>query len=184
MDFIGSVMSYGIVVACSLQVLSAQLPRRGQPTTPLSVCDVLDSVTKHDSKMVVVTGVLHQTHRHGTSLEDERGVQGCPGLIGKRKDWPAALYLLWPSNPSVGVSFDRDLASEHEMDRLLKTADLADKDRVILTLEGLLQAKENFQVFRRPDGQVYSTGFGSGGEYPAQLIIRRVIDTKITKSDH
>jgi len=70
------------------------------------------------------------------------------------------------------------------MDRLLKAADLTDKDKVILTLEGLFQAKGNFQVFRRPDGQVYSTGFGSGGEYPAQLVIRRVIDTKITKPDH
>jgi len=132
--------------------------------------------------MVMVRGVLHETHRHGTSLGDESGVQGCPGLTGKRKDWTAALYLLWPSNPSVRGSFDRDLASEQEMDLLLKAANLTSKDRVVVTLEGLLQARPNFQVFRQPNGQVYSTGYGSGGEYPAQLVIRRVIDTKISKA--
>ncbi len=109
-------------------------------------------------------------------------MQGCLGLTGKRKDRTAALRLLWPSNPSVRVSFDRNLASEQEMDRLLKAANLTDKDRIVLTLEGLLQAKANFQVFRQPDGEVYSTGYGPGGEYPARLVIRRVVDTRITKA--
>lgn len=185
MHLLGMAAYYGFLVGFGLQMLSAQIPPdldKVRPSQPLSVCAVLENVGKHNGRMVMVRGVLHQTPRHGTSLGDESGGQGCSGLTGKRKEWTAALYLLWPSNPSVRVDFDRDLASEKEMDLVLKAANLTNKDRVIVTLEGLLEARSNFQVFRQTDGQLYSTGYGSGGEYPAQLVIRRVVNTRISKA--
>lgn len=178
-----TVACFGAVVGFGLQMLNAQMPpvpEKAQPTQPLSVCAVLESAGQHSGRMVVVRGVLHQTPRHGTSLGDESGVQSCPGLTWKRKNWAGALYLVWPSNPTVKVGFDRDLASEQEMDQVLKAAHLTNKDRVVVTLEGLLQARPNFQVFRQPDGHIYGAGYGSGGAYPAQLVIRRVVDTRIS----
>ena len=185
MHLLTMVAYYGSLVGFGLQMLGAQMPpdpHKVRPSQPLSVCAVLENVGQHNGRMVIVRGVLRQTPRHGTSLGEESGVQGCPSLTGKRKDWKAALHLLWPSNPSVSVGFRRDLGSEQEMDLMLKAANLTNKDKVIVTLEGLLQARSNFQVFQQPDGQVYSTGYGSGGEYPAQLIIRRVVDTRISKA--
>jgi hypothetical protein len=182
MSLLMAIACYGSLITFSLQVLCAQMPReKVQPTQPLSVCAVLERITQHNGRMVTVRGVLRQTPRHGTSLGDESGETVCSGQTGKQKDWTAALYLLWPSNPSVSVSFDRDRASEQEMDKVLKAADITSKDRIVVTLEGQLEAKPNFEVFRQPNGEVYSTGYGSGGEYPAQLVIRRVVETRISR---
>jgi len=181
MRYFESVLFYGAVIVCCVPLLSAQTLVGNQPPRALSVCEVLESLSRHDRRMVVVTGIFRHTHRHGSSLEDERGVQECPGFVGKRKYWTPALCLSGPSDPSAEVRFGRNLAAEQEMDRLRQAARLTAENKVIVTFEGLLQAKARFQVFREPDGEVIGNGYGPDGTYAACLVIRRVIDSKVIK---
>ena len=146
---------------------------------PLQVCEVLENVERYRGKMLTVEGWLTINWRNGVNFineTEERTV--CPGLKGNRADWPGMIHLLWPSEkPDDGpVAFEE--GPDPIWDRLQEIVKHSEVGiGVAVVVEGELRSRENIRIRWVDRDNLWrdGNGYGRNRDFPAELVIKRVV---------
>ncbi len=143
--------------------------RKTSNPEPISVCELLENVTRYRSKMVSIRGVYWYGLR-----------QSCPEpFVTDGHRWPSAVNLVDSGSPLLepGVaSFATDRQSWDQLDEVvLREARAGHREGIWVTVTGMIQAPASYL---REDGQVVG-GYGHLGVFPAELVVERVSDILI-----
>jgi len=147
---------------------------------PLTVCEILSNLDTYRGKMITIRGVMIGGHRHGWTLYDyDQGQNGCPDVLKRGLRWPSSISLSWPTdpNPEDGpIIFQPDLGMIERSLAKIQKIQGSDDVWIIATIHGELRARNDIVIFHGDDGSYYGSGYGPGGQDPAQLMIERVSD--------
>lgn len=140
-----------------------------KPATRVSVCEILKNFEKYRNKEVDAIGVYWFGLR-----------ESCPEpfITGDRK-WPAALHLVdagATAGSDMSVRFETDRKSWDDLQLLAVREGKAGKREEIWTIiRGEVRVPDKYV---RADGSVFG-GYGHMGAFPAELVIRRVLEVSI-----
>lgn len=135
-----------------------------------TVCELLDGATLYRGTTVTVTGIVW------FGLRDN-----CPrSMITGGHHWPSAINLVDSDyarhENRAGLTFETDRKSWDLLDSALRAA--AGKEQrveVWITVSGEFEAPVSYL---RKNGKVVG-GYGHLGIYPAELIVRRILDISV-----
>ena len=154
---------------------SQTAPARQQ--SPLTVCDVLQSLDKYRGRIVEVRGEYD-----GGELR-----ASCPPLKTEGYIWISAIQLELPQNSIVKeenpTQWTYDLsANQAAVDRGLAMQRAGGAGTVVMaTVAGRLDAREPLMVVTAPGREPTPIGYGHLGIYPARLILVRITDIRAEK---
>jgi len=144
------------------------------------VCETLQAVENYHERMVVVRGRLHISWRHGVRFLREVGgltEDGrCPGFAGTKADWPPEISVLWPTEgPADGpVSFRAERGKIwQQLLYHLKGSEVGIS--AVVVIEGELRSRPGIKIVRRDGGWCEGNGYGRNGDFPAELVIKRIV---------
>jgi len=165
-----------IVLVTAVQLSLSQ--GSGSGKSAKTVCEVLESVDEYRGKLIEVQGWLGINSWHGVaylSQEEEDG-QTCPGLKGNRVTWPGRILVIWPADdPADGPVAFR--AEPGDIWRRLyyhvKKSEVGVTVKAII--EGELRSRPGIVIHRRNGARPLGNGYGRYGDFPAELVIKRVV---------
>ncbi len=162
--FLGCVFACGIAVA-------------GRPSPTISVCEALAKIDRYRGRIVAMRGWLNINWRHGVVyLSEEEDETPCPKLPGPRAEWPGWVLVTWPTDdlPDGPASFT---ASPGETwARLYYHAKKSDVGiSVAAVIEGELRSRPGIQIKLIEGLGRQGNGYGRRGNFPAQLVIKRIV---------
>lgn len=155
---------------------------------PLSVCEALSNLDHYRGRLVTIRGVLLGGSRHGWFLQESTSDRPCPGFDQAGRRWPPALSVVEFTKGSEIEDGPTDFESDatqirgmlSEPQRIVgNRADLA----IAVTLIGKLRSRKGVHVQRAEDGWYFGDGYGQGGQFPAQLVLKTVKDAKVIKRE-
>jgi hypothetical protein len=144
---------------------------------PLSVCDVLQNYTRYREQMIEVRGEWT-----GPGLGPTTNCQ--PFKTTKTGDfvWLSGIWLVLPVQKNE-IDTPANWAVEEPAYRRaadkLRATNL-DKQEIIATIAGRLEANDLRHVVRRVDSNLLPYGYGHLGQFPAQLVISTIKDLEIS----
>jgi hypothetical protein len=151
-------------------------------TGVLTVCDVLSHLDQYRNKVIVVKGVVRGGYIHGFALHDSEHEKECPLILTAGRHWPSGIDLIFLTKgytPEEGpVTFVPDSKSIEAFLVQIKgkSGDYA------ATFVGELRSRENINIFSYPEGVFAGNGYGEGGKYPAQLLVKSVKEFRLADS--
>ena len=166
---------WAVVAASAFQVGAASAGGRA-PTK--SVFEILENVERYRGKLVVVRGWLGINWRHGVTYigQNEENGEACRGFTKELVEWPSEILLTWPEDgPADGpVSFK---AAPGEVWKKLwyhvKGAEVGITVKAVI--EGELRSRPGIVIHRRDGARPLGNGYGRYGNFPAELVIKRII---------
>jgi hypothetical protein len=159
-------------------------------TKPLTVCQVLTELDQYRGKIVTIRTLVFVGSFHGSILADYEISGECPQIAETGKHWrsaidPVYLYPLGRIPSDSPVQFTPDYAEiEDYLDKLQEFVKKAEETRnynfgYMATITGELRSRRDLHIFKHPDGWYAGNGYGEGGKYPAELIIKSVADLEL-----
>jgi hypothetical protein len=178
-------MIHILTIVLAISIFTGRHCLAGELDTPLTVCEVLSKLDKYRGKEVGIRGVL-MGGRHGSALYDRNQAEApCPEVLKQQRTWPSAVYLVWPNQKTVDGGprrFEPELeAIEKNMADARKQVRENRDQLIVATFFGEVRARRRIAIFPREDWYL-GNGYGQGGQYPAQLVIRTVTDTEVIDS--
>ena len=162
----------GLLFFQLIHILQLSLPneiRLINPAQPLTVCEVLEDLQKYRGKIIQVRG-----RWNGPELEG----RACAPLKTGEYVWPSGVVIELPSwAREEPATWTLDQEAYNQAYRKYLQA-IEHTTEVLVTFTGRLDAREEGLqiIFRHPDGDVITNGYGSNNAYPAQLVIVTVKD--------
>jgi hypothetical protein len=163
------VLTGGVLPRLFSQRTTERVPAVDLPVAK-TVCELLDGAALYRGTTVIVTGIVW------FGLRDN-----CPkALITGGHHWPSAINLADSDyarhGDRKGVTFETDRKSWDLLDGTLRAvAGKARRAEVWITVSGEFEAPVSYI---RKDGKVVG-GYGHLGVYPAELIVRRILDISV-----
>lgn len=116
--------------------------------------------------------------RHGLRYisEEKDDGGGCRGLRGERQGWPARILLVWPEDgPADGPVAFRAQPGEiwKRLYYHVKGSDVGITVRAVI--EGELRSRPGIKIVRTDGGWAEGNGYGRNGDFPAELVIKRIV---------
>jgi hypothetical protein len=169
-------------------LLASPASAQTAPTKVLTVCEALSNLDQYRGKIIAIRGVVSTGH-HGSVLSDDRGPEPCPSLLEKGLRWPPAMVLTWPER-SIPEDGPRQFVPDAEqINRALAEVRKAVSEslkrndyslRFIATVVGELRSRKDIIILWDQEQDWYAgTGYGQGGQYPADLVVQSVADPKL-----
>ena len=151
-----------------MQLSLANEIRPINPAQPLTVCEVLEDLQKYRGKIIQVRG-----RWNGPILEG----RACAPLKTGEYVWPSGVAIELPSRArEEPATWTLDQEAYNQAYRKYLQA-IEHTTEILVTFIGRLDAREEgLEIFRHPDGDVITNGYGHVGAYPAQLVIATVKD--------
>jgi hypothetical protein len=174
-------------------VLAGALLAAAQSTAvpkTLSVCELFKNLRSHAGEMISVRGTLYSGRevsalggncdtRFVTKYSESELPEGLPRTESDYL-WPTALNLAdssWVEKGAEPVDFRTDEESVQRVFALLRREKASGQDiEILVTVVGKLRMKDRYQVGKTPDGALLADGYGHLGTYPAQLVIKTMLD--------
>jgi hypothetical protein len=135
----------------------------------MTICELLKDPSAYRGKLVTVTGIYWYGLR-----------ESCPKpLVTRNHTWPTAIDMVQsdiPGAPGEEAPFTTDTKSwDHLQLFVLQEARAGRREEIWVTVVGMLRAPESYV---RKNGQAFG-GYGHLGGYPAQLVVKAVLDIAI-----
>jgi hypothetical protein len=163
------------MISLALLLLSSTL---GDQSRVLSLCEFIADLQSYNGKVVIVRAEFHggpeQFYLSGGKCK-KRFVTD--GYI-----WLDAIHLALPGSREAPATlpFQPDFVALSGFLEQVKTATAKNgATRGCVTVEGMLQTRDKYQIVTAPDGTKKGWGFGQMGAFPAQLIPRNVKDARL-----
>lgn len=182
--------------------LAGALLAAAQPTAPktISTCELFKDLRSHAGQMISVRGTLYSgreifalggscdTH-FVTKFVESQLPEGLPKAESDYV-WATALDLVSSSYAVViagevvddvqPLDFETDEESIKRVSALLRRERASGHDfEIFVTVVGKLRMKDPYQVGKTPDGALLADGYGHFGKYPAQLVIKTMLDPEV-----
>jgi len=142
-----------------------------------TVCDVLEHARQLHKRIVTVRGRLHINWRHGVNfLEDLSSKNTCPGFTEERRAWSPEILLVWPEDgPADGPSSFEAKPGEiwKRLYYHVKGSEVG--INVEAVIEGELRSRPGIVIYRREGARPLGNGYGRYGDFPAELVIKRIV---------
>jgi hypothetical protein len=143
----------------------------------LKVCHVLSDLNNYRNRDVQIRGEWVQTD-HGMYI---RGKCNRPLQTGAHR-WPSSIWLQLPwleEEETVDFTADRNVLekAQRQAGRLLLRS--RPGTHVYATFIGRLQVRERLEVRKREYAGPNGNGFGHLNAYPAQLVLRSIIEVSL-----
>jgi hypothetical protein len=163
---LGISVALGSLVACSQRNTPSPDPNDWSQRKA-TVCDVFHYMPAYRGKLVTVTGIYWYGLR-----------ETCPGrFVTGEREWPTVLLIVdrRQSDPKFGrLPFQTDYASWDRMDEvIMRQAKAHFHGAIQVTITG--QVQSDYTQF----GQKLLSGYGHLGSFPAQLVVKRIVDVSL-----
>ena len=154
------------------------LPAPAASSDTQTVCDILATLERYRGRLVLIEGWLGINWRHGLRYisEEKDDGGGCRGLRGERQGWPARILLVWPEDgPADGPVAFRAQPGEiwKRLYYHVKGSDVGITVRAVI--EGELRSRPGIKIVRTDGGWAEGNGYGRNGDFPAELVIKRIV---------
>jgi hypothetical protein len=140
-------------------------------STPLSVCQALNSVGDHHE--VIVRGEVYGGI-HGLFIKEGVNDDPCPGWPRRMFTLPPEIALEFISSYGVRLTEEQRRLNRNLIKRLYKLRAQGQLKHHPITLGGVLVRNLWPLLFRRSDGSYRGFGMGSDNAYPVILVINSI----------
>ena len=153
----------------------------------MTVCEVLSKLDQYRGRMTKITGVVIGSRRHGSALYDyDKPKSPCPEVLKQGRKWPSAIYLVWPHEREVedGPRVFKPDVEDIEKNLANAKRQMVERDDLLITATflGELRSRKSLTIVQSDEGWYMGDGYGQGGQYPAQLVIKTVTKAKVIEA--
>lgn len=147
------------------------------PGQSVSVCETLAHIAQYRGQSIIVSGWLNINWRHGVVyLSEEEDVVPCRAATRAPAEWRGWILLKWPADVSGDESVSFSVEPGDTWATLhyhVRKSDVGISVRTVI--EGELQSRPGIRIETVEGLGQQGNGYGRRGNFPAQLVIKRIV---------
>jgi hypothetical protein len=173
----------------SILLMILEAPLGTAQIKPLTVCQVLSQLDQYRGKIIALRVLVVAGSFHGSILVDHEIKGECPLIAETGKHWRSAIAPRYPNPewipPDGPLKFAPDYAEiENLLDKLQEVLKKAEETQnhnfgYMATVTGEVRSRQDLKIFKHSDGWYAGNGYGEGGQYPAEIIIKSIADLEL-----